>query len=115
MSLLDQLFVYHPHPWEDRDWARASGLPLEDVGFASADGTKLFGWYVESTAASAVLLWCHGNAGNIIPARGAAAGGEAATIEFAVALLGVKDIIVCGHFHCGEMQAIGKSSTDPPR
>ena len=66
MSLLDQLFVYHPHPWEDRDWARASGLPLEDVGFASADGTKLFGWYVESTAASAVLLWCHGNAGNII-------------------------------------------------
>jgi len=66
MSLLDQLFVYHPHPWEDRDWARASGLPLEDVGFSSADGTKLFGWYVESTRVSAVLLWCHGNAGNII-------------------------------------------------
>jgi fermentation-respiration switch protein FrsA (DUF1100 family) len=66
MGLLDQLFVYHPHPWEDRDWARASGLPLEDVAFSSADGTKLFGWYVESTRASAVLLWCHGNAGNII-------------------------------------------------
>lgn len=34
--------------------------------FQATDGTKLFGWYVEATATSAVLLWCHGNAGNII-------------------------------------------------
>ena len=27
---------------------------------------KLFGWYVENHATSAVILWCHGNAGNII-------------------------------------------------
>jgi fermentation-respiration switch protein FrsA (DUF1100 family) len=66
MSLLDQFFVYHPHPWEDRNWSRVSGLPLEDIWFASADGTRLFGWYVEAAAASPVLLWCHGNAGNII-------------------------------------------------
>mgnify|MGYP003336056373 CR=1 FL=1 len=66
MSLLDQLFVYHPEPWRDRDWAGFSGVPLEDVWFQSADGTKLFGWYVESAATNAVLLWCHGNAGNII-------------------------------------------------
>lgn len=43
------------------------------------------------------------NAGNIVPPHGAAGGGEAATIEFAVAGLGVKDIIVCGHSHCGAM------------
>lgn len=66
MGFLDQFFVYHPEPWQDRDWARLSGIPLEDVWFPSADGTKLFGWYVESTAANAVVLWCHGNAGNII-------------------------------------------------
>ena len=66
MSVLDQFFVYHPDSWQDRDWARLSGLPLEDVWFPSADGTRLFGWYVESAATSAVLLWCHGNAGNII-------------------------------------------------
>ena len=41
-------------------------MPLEDVWFQSGDGTKLFGWYVESAATSAVVLWCHGNAGNII-------------------------------------------------
>ena len=43
------------------------------------------------------------NAGNIIPPYGAANGGEGATIEYAVAALGVRDIIVCGHSHCGAM------------
>ena len=66
ISILDQFFVYHPEPWEDRDWRGASGLPLEDVWFQSADGTKLFGWYVEARADTGVLLWCHGNAGSVI-------------------------------------------------
>jgi carbonic anhydrase len=46
------------------------------------------------------------NAGNIVPPHGAASGGEAATIEFAVAALGVKDIIICGHSHCGAMKGL---------
>jgi carbonic anhydrase len=47
------------------------------------------------------------NAGNIVPAHGAnVGGGEAATIEFAVSVLGVPDIIVCGHTHCGAMKAL---------
>lgn len=50
------------------------------------------------------------NAGNIIPPYGAVQGGEAATVEFAVAGLGVADIIVCGHTHCGAM----KSLIEPP-
>ena len=66
MSLLDQFFVYHPEPWQDRDWAKLSGLPLEDVWFQSSDGVRLFGWYVETRADRPVMLWCHGNAGNII-------------------------------------------------
>lgn len=43
------------------------------------------------------------NAGNIVPPYGAVTGGEAATIEYAVAVLKVKDIIVCGHSRCGAM------------
>ncbi len=43
------------------------------------------------------------NAGNIVPPFGAVEGGEAATIEYAVSVLGVKDIIICGHSHCGAM------------
>ncbi|MBM4069292.1 MAG: carbonic anhydrase [Planctomycetes bacterium] len=46
------------------------------------------------------------NAGNIVPPYGAANGGEGATIEFAVVGLGVKDIIVCGHSHCGAIKAL---------
>jgi carbonic anhydrase len=44
------------------------------------------------------------NAGNIIPPHGAGNGGQAATVEFAVAALGVKDIIICGHSHCGAIK-----------
>ena len=46
------------------------------------------------------------NAGNIVPPFGAANGGEAATIEFAVVGLGVQDIILCGHSHCGAMKGL---------
>ena len=49
------------------------------------------------------------NAGNLIPPHDAAPGaGEAATIEFAVAGLKVKDIVVCGHSRCGAMEALLK-------
>lgn len=65
-DFLDQVFVYHPAPWIDRNWARISGLPLEDVRFQAQDGTGLFGWHVEAPQAPGVVLWCHGNAGNII-------------------------------------------------
>jgi carbonic anhydrase len=60
------------------------------------------------------------NAGNIIPPYGAnngGAGGESATIEYAVQVLGVKDIIVCGHSHCGAMAALltnGDGARDLP-
>ncbi|MFH8611528.1 carbonic anhydrase [Streptomyces sp. NPDC018029] len=52
-------------------------------------------------------------AGNIVPPY--PAGGthpdsgpmsEAATIEYAVCVLGVRDIVVCGHSHCGAVGAL---------
>ncbi|MCX4761987.1 carbonic anhydrase [Streptomyces sp. NBC_01275] len=52
------------------------------------------------------------NAGNIVPPHGRqGASGEAATIEYALEVLGVQDIVVCGHSHCGAMGAI-KSGDD---
>lgn len=64
--LLDQFFLFHPEPWTDRDWRRTTGLPLQDVRFRASDGTNLFGWLTEPANPRAVLLWCHGNAGNMI-------------------------------------------------
>ncbi len=43
------------------------------------------------------------NAGNIVPPYGTIESGEAATIEYAVSVLGIKTIIVCGHSFCGAM------------
>lgn len=51
------------------------------------------------------------NAGNIIPAHGATQGGEAGTIEFAVTGLGITDIVVCGHTHCGAMKGLLEPDT----
>ncbi|MFT5208522.1 MAG: carbonic anhydrase [Flavobacterium sp.] len=44
------------------------------------------------------------NAGNIVPPHARTAGGVTASIEFAVAALGVKHIVVCGHSDCGAMK-----------
>ena len=44
------------------------------------------------------------NAGNIVPPHNMATSGITASIEYAVAVLGVKDIVVCGHTDCGAMK-----------
>lgn len=46
------------------------------------------------------------NAGNIIPPYGATNGGTGATIEYAIHALGIEQIIVCGHSHCGAMNGL---------
>jgi carbonic anhydrase len=46
-------------------------------------------------------------AGNIVPPYASQhPTGEAATIEYAVEVLGVRDIVVCGHSHCGAVGAL---------
>lgn len=64
--MLDQVFVYHPSPWVDRNWQEASGLPLEDVYLPLTPDISLFAWFVDAGPTRPVVLWCHGNAGNII-------------------------------------------------
>jgi carbonic anhydrase len=46
------------------------------------------------------------NAGNIVPAHGDVLGGVSATVEYAVQVLKVRHIIVCGHSDCGAMRAV---------
>ena len=47
------------------------------------------------------------NPGNIVPAFGAAdPGGVSASIEFAISVLHVSEIVICGHSDCGAMKAV---------
>lgn len=46
------------------------------------------------------------NIGNMIPAYGEMLGGVSAVIEFAVAGLGVRHVVICGHTDCGAMKAL---------
>jgi carbonic anhydrase len=43
--------------------------------------------------------------GNIVPAHGNAAGGVTSAVEYAVMVLQVKHIVICGHSDCGAMRA----------
>jgi pimeloyl-ACP methyl ester carboxylesterase len=42
------------------------GLDFEEVSFQSKDGVMLSGWYVPVQDAKFTVLFCHGNAGNIM-------------------------------------------------
>ena len=63
--MFESLLVFQPSPWEDRNWAKLSGLPLEDVWLSVDDTVTVFGWFVDAGPGRPVVLWCHGNAGNI--------------------------------------------------
>jgi len=46
------------------------------------------------------------NAGNMVPPYGSMQGGSTATIEYAMAVLKVPHIIICGHTDCAVMKAV---------
>ncbi|WP_424215763.1 carbonic anhydrase (plasmid) [Streptomyces sp. BI20] len=47
-------------------------------------------------------------AGNLVPAHAPGADAVAAGIEYAVAVLGVREIVICGHSGCGAMTALAE-------
>jgi len=61
---LENSLIFIPTPYPGGDW-RPAGLKFEDAWFQSAGGTRLHGWYVPAKNPRAVVLFCHGNAGNI--------------------------------------------------
>lgn len=51
------------------------------------------------------------NAGNLIPRYEASLGGEAGTIEYAIRVLKIPHVIVCGHSQCGAMAGLLQPET----
>jgi fermentation-respiration switch protein FrsA (DUF1100 family) len=61
---LENSLVYFPARYPAGDWQPA-GLAFEDAWFEAADGTRLHGWYVPHPHPRAVILFAHGNGGNL--------------------------------------------------
>lgn len=61
---MENQLIFFPSRYPVGEWAPA-GIEYEDAWFTSEDGAKLHGWYVPSDDSRAVILFCHGNAGNI--------------------------------------------------
>jgi uncharacterized protein len=61
---LENSLLYPCPKYPAGDWL-ATYLPHEDVFFASADGTRLHGWFIEHPTPQAVVLYLHGNGDHV--------------------------------------------------
>lgn len=62
--IFEEQFIFFPSRYPQGDWNPA-GLKFEDAQFTASDGTPLHGWYVPHENPRAVVLFSHGNAGNL--------------------------------------------------
>jgi fermentation-respiration switch protein FrsA (DUF1100 family) len=64
MSLLENALIFFPSVYPDGDW-EPRGIAIEDAWFETEDGSRLHGWFVPAANPRAVVLFAHGNAGNL--------------------------------------------------
>ncbi|MEJ2582613.1 MAG: alpha/beta hydrolase [Acidobacteriota bacterium] len=73
MSIFERSLIFFPTRYPDGMWdteaaARGSGCAIDDHYFTASDGVRLHGWWCRRRDAPAdrpVLLFFHGNAGNL--------------------------------------------------
>lgn len=74
IMFFESSFIYFPTRYPQGDWSvsdRGASFRIEDVYFKAADNVNLHGWYCapqqidEPGAAETIILFLHGNAGNI--------------------------------------------------
>ena len=63
MVLFEEKLIFFPTT-ADQDWLDG-GEGVEDVWFEADDGTRLHAWLLEHENPRAVVLFAHGNAGNL--------------------------------------------------
>jgi fermentation-respiration switch protein FrsA (DUF1100 family) len=61
---LDAGFIFFPNRYPEGDW-QPRGFTFEDAWIQTEDGVRIHGWYCPVDRPRAVVLACHGNAGNI--------------------------------------------------
>jgi len=92
------------YPDHKEDFARLAKVQNPDTLFITCSDSRIDPSLLMQ-AKPGELFICR-NAGNIVPAHGDQNGGVSATIEYAVNVLKVRDIVVCGHSDCGVMRGL---------
>jgi fermentation-respiration switch protein FrsA (DUF1100 family) len=64
MMFLEGSLIFFPMPYPQGDWEQRD-VPVEDAWFEADDGTQLHGWFLDHPRPRAVVLFAHGNAGNL--------------------------------------------------
>ncbi len=64
LAIFQSRMIYYP-TYSIDSTPRQIGLGYDDVDFVSDDGIRLNGWFIPAENRIGVLLFCHGNAGNI--------------------------------------------------
>ena len=65
LMIFEESLIFFPSPYNQGPEWSPSGLNFEDVFFESEDGTRLHAWYCPAENPRAVVLFAHGNAGNL--------------------------------------------------
>ncbi|MBR8639154.1 carbonic anhydrase [Streptomyces tuirus] len=100
--LIDNARMFGQRPEE---FARLAEGQSPDVLFITCSDSRVVPALI--TGARPGELFELRTAGNVVPPHAIEhPTSEAATIEYAVEVLGVKDIVVCGHSHCGAVGAV---------
>lgn len=64
MMLMENSLIFLPSKYPDGVW-QLPASDVEDAWFTTSDGVKLHGWFAPHSSPRGVLLFLHGNAGNI--------------------------------------------------
>jgi fermentation-respiration switch protein FrsA (DUF1100 family) len=64
MRSIHELLLFQPSRFPSGDW-EPDGLNYQDVWLQAADGTRIHAWYLPAENPRAVVLYAHGNAGNL--------------------------------------------------
>lgn len=64
MYFKQESMLYFPDK-EIHETPKNIGLQYEEIAFKTEDGVSISGWYIPAEKGRGVILFCHGNAGNI--------------------------------------------------
>ena len=67
VMIFERRAIYHPTKAASRGFVpiTAPGIEVEEVWLETADGVRIYGWFVDSIGTGNAMLYFHGNSGNL--------------------------------------------------